>query len=506
MSEHYPVLMVVVPILAAVVPLVLDLWVDRIGWPVAVVGMVAHFGLALALAAAVLGGTPIEYEVGNFADPYGIALVVDRFGALVALLVSGISLGVLAYSRRAGPRSSVFYSLYMLLVAGLTGLSVTGDAFNMYVFLEITGLAAYGLVAADETGPSAVAALKYLMIGTVGASLFLLGVGYALVATGTLNMADLSAQLAAVGYASPLVITAFALMMVGLAVKSALFPLHTWQPDAYAGSPWSVSILISALVSTVSAYALARNLFSVFTVGFLDAVPVAQELLVGIASISVVAGSVLAVTQSDIKRMLAYSSVSQFGLVIAAFGIASETAVVGGIIHLLGHAVMKGGLFATAGVIEAKAGVRTIEEYAGLGDRYPFVAGAFCVLALAMVGVPPAVGFVGKWYIVTGAIEAGEWSVAAVLLTSTVLTLAYFARLIERLYFATPEVREPGVETEADEPGEMPAPSPAADGGRPVSLGMLAFVAAATLLAVGLGFVGAEFEQTLQPTVRTLLQ
>jgi len=169
-----------------------------------------------------------------------------------------------------------------------------------------------------------------------------------------------------------------------------------------------VSTLISALVSTVAAYSLARVVFSVFTVEFFAAVPLAQDALFALAAVSVVVGSALAVSQRDVRRMLAYSSVSQFGLVVAGFAVASSTAVVGAIIHLVGHAVMKGGLFATAGIIERKTGARTIEEYAGLTDRAPVAAAAFAVLAFSMVGVPPAVGFVGKWYIVLGAIEVGR--------------------------------------------------------------------------------------------------
>jgi len=302
-------------------------------------------------------------------------------------------------------------------------MSITGDVFNLYVFLEITGLAAYALVASGDRDITAVAALKYLIVGTVGASLYLLGVGYLLVATGTLNMADLATKIPQVdgGYTSTLILAAFGLMTAGLAVKVALYPVHTWQPDAYANAPDSVSTLISALVSTVAAYSLARVVFSVFTVEFFAAVPLAQDALFALAAVSVVVGSALAVSQRDVRRMLAYSSVSQFGLVVAGFAVASSTAVVGAIIHLVGHAVMKGGLFATAGIIERKTGARTIEEYAGLTDRAPVAAAAFAVLAFSMVGVPPAVGFVGKWYIVLGAIEVGAWPLVAVLLTSTVL-------------------------------------------------------------------------------------
>jgi len=489
MIDHLPVLLVVLPILGGTVPLLVSLFSDRAGWAVATATMVGYAVLAGLLAWTVWPDNVVSYAVGGFALPYGIELVADGLTVAVVSLIAAVTLGVLAYARHAGPHSNAFYSQSLLLVAGLTGMTVTGDIFNLYVFLEITGLAAYGLVATGRDGTAAVAALKYLIIGTVGASLYLLGAGYALAATGTLNMADLSTKLAGVGYDSTLVLTAFALMVGGLSVKVALFPLHTWQPDAYADAPDSVSAFISALVSTVSAYALARLLFSVFTVDFLSAVPIARWGLLGLASVSIVAGSALAVSQSNVQRMLAYSSVSQFGLVIAGFTIATPIAVVGATVHLVGHAVMKGGLFAATGIIERETGATTINGYAGMAARTPLAAICFAALALAMVGIPPAVGFVGKWYIVLGAVRAGIWPVVAVLLASTLLTLAYFARLVERLYFAEPTITE----------------VPVADGGEGVSTGMIAVVVIAAVLAVALTAAVPGLEQLLEQTLPQLL-
>ena len=492
MIDHLPVLLVVVPIIGGAVPLVVSLVSDRSGWSVATVTMLVHAVAAGLLLQEVWNGGVQSYAVGGFALPYGIELVADGLSVSVIALISAVSLGVLAYSRHAGPHSNAFYSQFLLLVAGLSGMTITGDVFNLYVFLEITGLAAYGLVASGRDASAAVAALKYLIIGTVGASLYLLGVGYVLAATGTLNMADLSEKLGTMAaYDSTLVLTAFGLMIGGLTVKVALFPLHTWQPDAYANSPDSVSAFISALVSTVSAYALARLLFSVFTVDFLTAVPAARWALIALASVSIVAGSALAVSQSNVQRMLAYSSVSQFGLVIAGFTIATPIAVVGATVHLVGHAVMKGGLFAATGIIERETGATTVGGYAGMGSRTPLAAGAFTLLALGMVGVPPMVGFVGKWNILVGAVNAEIWPVVAVLLASTLLTLAYFARLGERLYFAEATIRE------AEE-------AAVADGGESVSLGMITVVVIAAVLAVALTAAVPALETLLNQTLPPL--
>jgi multicomponent Na+:H+ antiporter subunit D len=501
MSELYPPLLVVVPIVAAIVPLIAGMRFARSGWPVAVVAMAVQSAIAVLLLRAVALEGTVVHELGGFPAPVGIELVVDGLSAVIALLVAVVSLGTLAYARRAGPRSNRFYSLYLLLVTGLSGMSVTGDMFNLYVFLEITGLAAYGLVAADRSGAAAIAALKYLIVGTFGASLYLLGVGYAFVATGTLNMADFGRLLGTdLASTSPLALAAFGLIIAGLFVKTAIFPVHSWQPDAYAASHDTVSIYISALVSTVSAYAIARLLFSAFTVDFLAAVPVAQDLLLVVAGVSVVAGSVLAVLQRRVKRMLAYSSVSQFGLIVMAFAIANADAVTGGVIHLLGHAVMKGGLFAAVGLL----GAYSVEDFDGLSDRRPIAAAAFAILAVSMIGLPPTVGFVGKVYIVLGALEAGSLFAVAVTLLSTLLTLMYFWRLIQRMYFhelPTPQVA-----------GDAPESSVAVDGGDAAtdeetsSLGMIAVVVVAAVVAVALGFAGPAIQQFLEPTLQTLLE
>jgi multicomponent Na+:H+ antiporter subunit D len=494
-----PALLVAVPLVGSVVVMLAGLVRSESGWPVAVVASLVQTGLAATLAGRAFGSEPVRYVVGGFTAPFGIELVVDGLSATMAVLVAVVALGVLGYARAARPRSNAFYATYLLLVAGLSGMSVTGDVFNMYVFLEITGLAAYALVASGEGGRSARAALKYLLVGTIGASLFLLGIGFAYVATGTLNMADLSAQLAAEGYASPLVQASFGLFVVGLFVKIAVFPVHTWQPAAYAGAPDSVSALVSALVSTVAAYALIRIVFTVFTVDFLLTNAFAQTVLITGAIVSIVVGSVLAVAQQEVKRMLAYSSVSQFGLVVGAIAVANGTALTGAAIHLAGHAIMKGGLFLTSGLVASATGARTVDDYRGLAERFSTGAAVFGVLALAMVGVPPAIGFVGKWYIALGAVEAGSWPLAVVILGSTLLTLAYFARIIERMFF-----REPASDAASDTPlvtdGEGPdAKAPV------VSLGMQLTVLLAAVLAVVLGVAAFEYGQLLEPTIERLL-
>jgi len=496
MTDALVPLLVAMPLLGALFVVAAGLVSERGPPAVTALVLVAQTGLAGWIGSRALLTGELSNEVGGFVAPYGIELVVDGLSAVVVVLVAVVSLVVLVYAASDDPGGTAFYTEYLLLVTGLTGMSVTGDVFNLYVFLEISGLATYALVASAGTGRSAVSALKYLLFGTVAASLYLLGVGYALVATGTLNMADLATELAAVGYDSPLVLASFGFIVVGLATKTALFPLHTWQPDAYNDSPDSVSALISALVSTVAAYALLRIVYTVYTPAFFEAVPVARDALVLFACVSIVVGSVLAIAQSEVKRMLAYSSVSQYGLVVVGLAIGTRAALFGAIVHLVGHAIMKGGLFVAAGTVDDLTGATTVEGYAGLADRFPVLGGASAVLMLAMVGVPPAVGFAGKWYIALGAVRAGVWPVAVVIFASTLLTLAYFAILVERMFVApaSPSVRA-ATDGGADRLG----------GAATAPRRLLALVVGAAVVAVVLGFAVTGLETALEPTLDTLL-
>jgi len=379
MSDLLPALLIVLPIVGATLPLALGLLRERVGWAVAAVVLSAEAALAAWLAYVVYGDRGrIVHVLGG--ETFGRRGAEEGFAVGIELVADALSglLVVLAFARRGGPRGNAFYSGYLLLTGGLMGLVLTGDLFNLFVFLEIVGLTTYGLVASDRSAESAVAALKYLIIGTAGASLYLVGVGYLFVRTGALNMVDVSRSLAGdpawidgALYTDPLVLAAFGFIAIGLATKAAIYPLHTWQPDAYAAAPDAVTVYISALVSTGGAYAFARVTWTVFTPAFFAAGNNARilELVLVMAGLSVVLGSGLAAMQTRIKRMFAYSSVAQFGLIVTAVGMAvhpagGETAtrfaVYGVFVHLVGHAVIKSGLFAAAGAMAAGTGARSI--------------------------------------------------------------------------------------------------------------------------------------------------
>ncbi|GAB7017293.1 proton-conducting transporter transmembrane domain-containing protein [Halostagnicola bangensis] len=507
--ELIPVLLVVAPILLATLPIVLGLRFERTGWSVTALTTTGLFAASLILAQRVYSTQSAEiYGLGGWDEQFGIVLVADQLSMLIVVLITATAAGLLAFTRLAGPRGNTFYTGYLLLVGGLLGLTLTGDVFNMFVFLEIVGLGTYALISSGDGPESAVAALKYLILGTVGASIYLIGVGFLFMATGTLNMMELADVIQNGGLDDQqlnLIRAAFAFMFVGFAIKVAQWPLHTWQPDAYQHAPDGVTPLIAALVSTVSAYALARIMFDVFGPEFLIQTPYAREIVVTVGSISVIAGSTLAVIQQDVKRMLAYSSVSQFGLVVAAYGVVTETALTGAIIHLIGHGVMKAGLFVAVGVIAIGYGARTVDEYAGLAHHRPVPAAGMAVLLIALIGIPPSVGFIGKWYIAVGAVEAQAWSVAAVIFLSTMLTLAYAARLLEKMYFTPARNVDPGSHrsTDAGSPVATDGGASSQTRGSPdaVSLGMLALVVSVAIIAVILGFAGDVFFELLEPFV-----
>ncbi|WP_418282341.1 proton-conducting transporter membrane subunit [Halorubrum sp. DTA98] len=528
-------LLVVVPIVAATVPLALGLRYENVGWPIAAGTTLGLVGLATAVAVEVYTGGGFNHELGGFAPPVGIELVADELSAAVLVLIAIVSVLTLAFSRVAGPRGNAFYSGYLLLTGGLMGVALTGDLFNMFVFLEIVGLTTYALIAADRSGASAYASVKYLVLGTVGASLYLVGVGYVFLATGTLNMLDLQSSIAAVGYTDPLIQAGYAFIVAGFALKIALFPVHTWQPDAYQRAPDAVTAFVAALVSTAGAYALIRVTYTVFTVDFLAANEAITAGVLVVAGVSILAGSVLAAMQSDLKRIFAYSSVAQFGMIAAAVALANETALLGGIVHLIGHGLLKFGLFLAAGLLALGYGARRVEDLASLARRAPYTAGSLAVLGLALVGIPPSIGFLGKWYIAFGAVqESGAGggvagiAIAGVVFVSTLFTLVYVARLIEQLYFAgvgLPEAGHGGDGHGHDDHGhdsDRHGDAVAADGGHdavaadepvapkpdapdptgiPDRVPTAAFLVlvGTTVAAVALGFAGIVFAELFDP-------
>ncbi|NQE05405.1 F(420)H(2) dehydrogenase subunit N [ANME-1 cluster archaeon GoMg1] len=444
LAEHYPVLIIVISMLSAFTILIAG-WVNKkTCLPISLATIFVQLLLAFSiLHHVVITREPIHYWLGGWAPPWGIEYVVDAFNAYVLVIVLFICLLTVIYAKRSIekelPRKIVsFYVVFQLLVTGLCGITVTGDVFNLYVFLEIASLAAYALIAAAG-GRSLKASYNYVIMGSIGACFYLLGAGFLYSVTGSLNMADLSYLLPPL-YENKVVQAAFVFFVVGISIKMALFPLHVWQPDAYTYAPSAVSVIIAAAMSKVSIYAFIRIFFSVFTTDFIHIYVPITTVLSWIAAIAIILGSVIAIMQTNLKRMLAYSSVSQIGYIVLGVALFStHWGLYGALIHILNHAIAKGCLFMVAGAIIYRTGLRSIKDFEGLGQKMPYTCAAFTLAALSMIGVPPTVGFITKLCLLLASIEAVEYVYVAVILASTLLNLVYFWRVVDRMYFVRKE-------------------------------------------------------------------
>ncbi|MHA1598839.1 MAG: monovalent cation/H+ antiporter subunit D family protein [Alphaproteobacteria bacterium] len=447
MAAQLPILQVIVPLMAA--PVVLLLRRPGAAWAVALLVSWTMFAIALALLAQVMDGPTLYYRIGGWAAPWGIEYRLDKIGALVLVIVSGIGSMVMSYARASiereidAERIYLFYCMYLLCLTGLLGIAITGDMFNLFVFLEISSLSSYVLIALGRNRRALTAAYRYLVMGTIGATFYIIGVGLLYMQTGTLNMDDLSTILPAVSD-SRIVHAALAFLTVGISLKLALFPLHMWLPNAYAFAPSVVTAFLAATATKVAVYILIRIIFTVFGgVDIFAIVPMVQEALIGLALIGVFAASAVAIYQSDIKRMLAYSSVAQIGYMILGIGLASSTGLTGGILHLFNHALMKSTLFLAMGAVFMQTGGVSISHMQGLGKRMPWTMGAFVVGGLSLIGVPLTVGFISKWYLIQAYLEKGLWPIAGLIVLASLLAVFYIWRVVEAAYFtASPAGRE----------------------------------------------------------------
>jgi len=438
--DHLPVLLIIGPIIAALIILAVG-WHDRrLCYPVMLLSITGQFIASLIMLLQVIQDGTIRYYLGGWAPPLGIELVIDSFSGFILSTIMLLALLAIVYARRSVeaevPAEKIvsFYVLIQLLLIGLVGMTITGDVFNLYVFLEISSIAAYTLIAGTRSPRSYVAGFNYLIMGSIAAGFILLGIGYLYVATGTLNMAEIAMLLPA-SYELSTVHAAFLFMMIGFSIKAAFFPLHLWLPDAYTESPSAVTVIISTVMAKVSVYAMIRILFTIFTTAYIiESFPVTGFILL-IATIAIVAGAILAIAQNDLKRMLAYSSISQIGYIMFAVGVANQIALEGGLLHILGHAMMKGCLFMVAGLIIYRMGTSNLLELRGVAQTMPISCAAFALAGASMIGIPPTIGFMSKYYLVLGAFEAGYWLYAAVLLIGSLLAVGYIWRFIEIAYF-----------------------------------------------------------------------
>lgn len=474
-----PAGLVLSPLIGALSIAIVALRSPRRAQGLTVLSSVIGLGLALAALWHCRDGAVIDYAYGGWPAPYGIAARIDGIGAVLAALIAAVALGTFVH---AGPTlrfelpglEPAFYAMALLLVAALQGMTATADLFNLYVFLEISSLAAYALIAVGG-GAASLASFRYLLIGTVGASLYLLGVAYLFALTGSLNSADIALALANVAPSGALLL-ALALLTVGLGLKMALFPMHGWLPDAYTYAPTAATALIGGLMTKVGALALMRVLYGVFQPAHADLLPGVTTIITVLGCAGIAVGSVMAVAQRDLKRLLAYSSIAHLGFIGVGIGLGNRAGMTAAVFHMVAHGVAKATLFLIAGGVAYRLGTRSTESLAGLYRVMPWTTAALVIAAMSMIGIPPTAGFYSKWYLMMGCLDAGRPELFAVIVASTLLSAWYFLRLFETIFFQKAETER--------RRAELPMP-------------MLSVVTAGALALIAIGLINQDVIQNL---------
>jgi multicomponent Na+:H+ antiporter subunit D len=489
MRQQLPALIVVLPLVVSFLVFFSGWWFKRAVYPLVMATMACCFLACLAILKSVIVGGQIQYRLGGWAPPWGIEYAVDHLNALLLVLVTFLSLltawhGRTAVEAEMPRKTSLFWTLYLLLVTGLSGIVITSDVFNLFVLLEVASLSGYTLIALGKKR-AAYASLRYVFIGTIGASFYLLGVGYLYISTGSLNMSDL-AQLLTKLHQSKAVLAGFTFIAIGLSIKMALFPMHSWLPDAYTYAPDPVSTAVAPLMTKVMAYAIMRMFFTVFGVEFSIALVRVSDLMVWFGTFAILFGAVMALSQDDFKRMLSFVIVAEMGYIVGGIGVANANALKGAVFHIVNDAVMVACLFMVAGMVVNKTGGHRIEDFKGMFRSMPITASIFSVGALAVIGVPPTCGFFSKWYLVLGGIEARQWGFVAALLVCTLINVALFFRIVDLGLYV--HARDVG-------PAAKHASTLSSGGEAPLSM-----VLPASVLAIAIVLIGV-FNQTIVNTV-----
>ncbi|MBR0379409.1 MAG: monovalent cation/H+ antiporter subunit D family protein [Mogibacterium sp.] len=438
---NIPVLIVILPLIAALLCLLLTGINKHLGALAVGLSVLASLVLSVMQLITVVKGGPVHYEIGGYAAPYGIEFVIDSLNALILVLVSLMGLLTVLFAgnfwsdERTMVRGAA-YSVLALLITGLLGMTSTGDVFNLYVFLEITSLSAYCLIALGGS-KGVVSAFRYMLVGTIAATFYLLGIGILYGATGTLNMGDMRSILDRGGY-DDVMLVSMCFLIAAFGIKMALFPLHGWQPSAYTHAEPGARPLITGVMGKIPALAMFRFIYCIFGTDL----KYVRYLLLAIGALSVAGmlyGSIRAMAQNDIRKMLAYSSVAQIGYISLGFAIGTPLALAGSFLHMLGHAFMKGGLFFCTGAITYKYGTTALDDFGRIYKKMPLTAGLLVAAALSMIGIPPTAGFFSKWYLALSAAGRHEWIYIAVLVISSLLNAVYFFRLIEKVFIQQPK-------------------------------------------------------------------
>jgi multicomponent Na+:H+ antiporter subunit D len=443
LDSHLPVLQVVVPLLIS--PLVVLLKPRGLAWAATTAASLMAFVIAIQLVLGVLGGRDWSYELGGWPAPYGIALVVDHFSALVLLVVTGASTIALLAGRASldaqieTARQPLFLSAWLLVLAGLCGILVAADAFNIFVFMEISSLASYVLVAGGPDRRALPAVFKYLLMGTIGATFYLIGIGLVYMMTGTLNLADMELRIHEVADQKPILVAA-GFITVGLALKAAVFPLHVWLPNAYTYAPHAVTVFLAACATKVALYVLLRFDFVVFQQNLAGHDIQFAAFLMPLAVLAILVGSAVALFESNLKRLLAWSSVAQIGYILLGASMVSVLGLTGGLLHMFNHALAKGTLFLAVICLALRIADLNLDQLAGAARRMPWTFGALLLGGLSLIGVPGTAGFISKWYLVSAALDEGATGILliSVVVLGSLMAVVYIWRIVETAWFKSP--------------------------------------------------------------------
>ncbi len=437
MVTKYAILIIALPLLAAFLIPLLDMVNKKIPKFIPVIVMAFNSFLTIGfLAHLIKTNKPIIVTLGGFLPPFGINLTIGYLSTILLILISVVGLVVSIYSLTEKDVEYRYYMLSILLLMGLSGLVTTGDIFNMFVFLEITSIAAYSLTAYKGDGLSLEAAMKYILIGSLASAFILIGLGVLYYAGHSLNMADIAKNINKMP--TDMKMFAVAMLFVGLAIEAEMFPLNGWVPDVYQATKTPVTTLFSAIVVKATIYMMFRVLITVFQV---DAHIMNFVMIIGL--ITLLMGEISALKQTNIKRMLAYSSIGQVGLIVVAIASMSTIGISGGLYQMINHAIFKVILFLGTGyMVTSVMGKGNIEELRGIAKKMPITAFILSFTIIALLGVPPLAGFWAKMMIIGGVISKGHTTVAALVLVATIIEAVYYLKFIAIMYDTKEEAQE----------------------------------------------------------------
>lgn len=436
-DSHLPVLQVIVPMLLA--PLCVLSGSRGFARGLTLVAAVAMAGISVILMAGVLNDQRYIYELGGWAAPWGIEYRVDNLTAFVLLTINLVHLSASIFCLRRNDANldatarPAFYAAWLLCIAGLNGMVVTNDAFNVFVFLEISSLATYVLISCGRNPLALLSAYRYLIMGAVGATFILLSIGLLYMQTGTLNISDLADRIAEKG-TDRTIIMAMSFFVIGIGIKCAIFPLHDWLPNAYSFAPDSVTILLSGTATKVALYVLLRFLHDLFSTDFSIISMPLDGILIVCGILGMLLTPLIALRESNLKRMFAWSSVAQISYIVVGMGLGTVAGTTAALLHLFNHSIVKSAIFMAIGILIARTGTARIKHLGSAAHHHHFACYILLFGGLSLIGIPGTTGFVSKWVLVTAVVDKGWWWLTIPILAGSLTSAAYVWRVVEVLW------------------------------------------------------------------------